>query len=132
MAAAPPYYPGLTLGPLPVARINARLGTNLVPGVVTVSKAAHAHIANDHPLEYADIMAALPGLIANPAFIGQDPKHPHAFYLVDALQTTVGSYAMVAIGFTLSPGGTYQVKSAYGLKAYQFTSRVKAGRVVPL
>lgn len=39
---------------------------------------------------------------------------------------------MVAIGFALSPGGTYQMKSAYGLKAYQFTSRVKAGRVIPL
>jgi len=132
MAAAPPHYPGLTLGQLPVGRINARLGTNLVPGSVTVSKAAHAHIAIDHPLEYADIMTALPGIIADPAFIGQDPKHPHAFYLLDALQTAVGSYAMVAIGFTLSPGGTYQVKSAYGLKAYQFTSRVKAGRVVAL
>lgn len=93
-------YPGITLGPLPVARVNARLGTNLVPGLVTISKAAHGHIANDHPLEYADIMAALPGLIANPAFIGQDPKHPHAFYLLDALQTAVGSYAMVAIGFS--------------------------------
>lgn len=130
--AAPPIYPGLTLGPLPVDRINARLGTSLVPGVVTVSKAAHAHIAEDHPLEYAAVMAALPGLIANPAFIGQDPKHPHAFYLLDALQTSVGSYALVAIGFTLSSGNTYQVKSAYGLKAYQFTSRVRAGRIVPL
>ena len=107
MAAAPAIYPGLTLGSLPVVRINAALGTNLAPGMVTVSKAAHAHIAQKHPLEYADIMAALPGLIADPAFIGQDPKHPHAFYLVDALQTAVGSYAMVAIGFTLSPGGTY-------------------------
>lgn len=132
MSSPPPQYPGLTFGLLPVERINARLGTNLVPGMVTVSKAAHAHIANDHSLEYAQIMAALPGLIANPAFIGHDPKHPHAFYLIDALQTAVGSYAMVAIGFALSPGGTYQVKSAYGLKATQFTSRVKAGRVVPL
>ena len=125
-------YRRLTLGYLPIVRINRTLGTILVPGVVTVSKMAHAHIAQDHPLEYADIMAALPGIIAAPTFIGLDPKHPHAFYLVDALQTVVGQYALVALGFVPSTGGTYQVKSAYGLKASQFAGRVRAGRVVPL
>lgn len=125
-------YKGINLGPLPVDRINRTIGTTLLPGKVTVSKIAHQHIAVDHPNEYADIMAALPGLIANPAFIGQDPAHPHAFYLVDALQTAVGSFALVAIAFTRSKGGTYKVASAYGLKATQFTGRVKAGRVVPL
>ncbi len=132
MTGGPPLYPGLTLGLLPVDRINRTCGTALVSGSVTMSKAAHEHIALDHPQEYALIMQALPSLIANPVFIGRDPKHPHAFYLVDALSTPVGSHAMVAIGFALSPGGTYQVKSAYGLKGHQFTSRVKAGRVIPL
>lgn len=125
-------YPGLNLGPLPVDRINRTVGWTLAAGDVTVSKIAHEHIAKDHPLEYADIMAALPGLIANPAFLGQDPAHPHAFYLVDALATAVGSFAMVAIGFKLSKGGTYKVASAYGLKASQVTGRVKAQRLVPL
>jgi hypothetical protein len=99
---------------------------------VTVSKIAHQHIAVDHPLEYADIMAILPGLIANPAFIGQDPSHPHAFYLVDALQSTVAPFALVAIAFKQSKGGTYKVASAYGLKSTQFTGRCKAGRLVQL
>jgi len=113
-------------------RINATLDTNLPAGIVTVSKAAHAHIAIKHPAEYADIMAVLPGLVINPAFIGRDPAHPHAFYLVDALTVQNLPFAMAAIGFTLTPGNTYPLASAYGLKASQFTSRVKAGRVVPL
>lgn len=127
-----PTYPGLTLGPLPVLRINATLGSALVPGVVTVSKAAHRHIAEKHPVEYPDIMAVLPGVIANPAFIGRDPAHPHAFYLVDAFIAQNLPFALAAIGFTLTPGSTYPLASAYGLKASQFTSRVKAGRIVPL
>lgn len=125
-------YPGLTIGPLPVGRINRTLGLNLAPGLVTVSKAAHEHIAVDHPQEYADIMGALTGLIANPAFIGRDPKHPQNFYLVDALPTTVGAFALVAIAFKRSKGGTYKVASAYGIKATQFTSRVKSGRLMTL
>lgn len=126
------HYPALKLGPLPVGRINATIGTTLVPGRVTVSKAAHKHIALDHPAEYPTIMAALAGIIANPAFIGRDPAHPHAFYLVDALPNPAGPFALVAIGLEMTPGGTYAVKSAYGIKAGQLTSRVKEGRVVPL
>lgn len=42
--------------------------------MVTVTKAARAYIAKNHPLEYAAMMAALPGLIANPAFIGRTPS----------------------------------------------------------
>jgi hypothetical protein len=125
-------YKGLNLGPLPVDRINRTIGTALLPGKVTVSKIAHEHIAVKHPLEYAQIMAVLPGLVANPAFIGRDPAHPHAFYLVDSMEVGPGSFAMVAIAFARSKGGTYKVASAYGLKASQLTSRVKTGRVVPL
>ena len=97
-----------------------------------MSKIAHEHIALAHPDEYADIMAALPGLIANPAFVGRDPAHPHAFYLVDAIPNAVRPFALVAIAFKLSKGGTYKVASAYGLKATQLSGRVKAGRLVPL
>lgn len=125
-------YPSLNLGELPVDRINRTIGTVLVAGHVTVSKKAHQHMAEKHSAEYAEMMEALPGMIANPAFIGRDPAHPHAFYLVDSLETKVGSFALVAIAFERSPEGTYKVASAYGLKATQFTSRVKAGRVVPL
>jgi hypothetical protein len=115
-----------------VDRINRTIGTNLAPGNVGLSKVAHKHIAVDHPVEYADIMAALPGVIANPAFIGRDPAHPHAFYLVDALATPVGQFALVAIAFVPAQDGTYKIASAYGLKATQLAGRVKAGRVVPL
>lgn len=125
-------YPRLSLGPLPVDRINRTIGTLLVEGHVTVSKKAHQHIAEKHPDEYAEIMEVLPSLIGNAAFIGRDPAHPHAFYLVDSLETKVGAFAMVAIAFERSSEGTYKVASAYGIKAAQFTSRVKAGRVVPL
>lgn len=125
-------FASLNLGALPVGRINATLGLTLAPGVVTVSKAAHRHIATKHAAEYAEIMQVLPGLVADPAFIGREPAHPHAFYLVDALAVTNLPFAMAAIGFTLTPGRTYPLASAYGLKATQFTSRVKAGRIVPL
>jgi hypothetical protein len=122
----------LNLGPLPVSRINATIGTSLAPGEVTVSKAAHAHIALDHPTEYPAIMAALANIVANPAFVGQDPKHPHAFYLVEAVTSPLGSHALVAIGFQRDKTGHYRVKSAYALKASQFAGRLQTGRLVPL
>lgn len=125
-------YPALTLGPLPVDRINRTIGTSLLPGKVTVSKAAHAHIATDHPDEYPAIMAALANIVTAASFIGQDPKHPHAFYLVEPCTSPLGTHALVAIGFRVSPGGTYQVKSAYALKASQFAGRIQAGRLQPL
>ena len=125
-------FPGLTLGPLPVVRINRTLGTSLAPGNVTVSKQAHRHIAIDHPIEYPAIMAALANIVASPAFVGQDPKHPHAFYLVEAVTSAVGTHALVAIGFQRSKGGTYKVKSAYALKGSQFAGRLTAGRLMPL
>ena len=67
----PKRYPALDLGPLPVDLINRTLGTELEPGRVRLSARAHRHIAEDHPDDYQTCMAALPGAVAAPTYIGQ-------------------------------------------------------------
>ena len=47
------HFPARDLGPLPVDAINAVLGTELEPGNVRLSEAAHRHMAEDHPDDYA-------------------------------------------------------------------------------
>ena len=63
-------YPAVALGELAVAIVNAVLGTELEAGPVRLSEAAHRHMAEDHPRDYLDCIAALPQAIATPTFVG--------------------------------------------------------------
>lgn len=74
----PDPYPARDLGDLPVALVNAALGTELVPGLVRLSRQAHRHMARDHAADYPDCLAALPLAVTAPTFIGQAPGRPLA------------------------------------------------------
>lgn len=52
-------YEAIEVGPLPAAMINRTLGTELVDGIVRVSRTAHRHIAQDHAADYPLVMAHL-------------------------------------------------------------------------
>lgn len=112
------------VGPLPAALINRALGTDLEPANVWVSKACHAHIANDHPEDYPVIIANIIDILRAPMYAGQDPKHAHGFYLVKCVEPVADrEFALVAISLELSQHGTYNVKSAYTIKQQDVDSR---------
>jgi len=110
----PQKYKAHKLGPLCADRINKTIGTELEVADVWVSKAAHRHIAEDHPDDYPLVWAALPKLISNPTYVGERPRKNDGFYLVTNVDTDGG--VLMAISFRLSPHGTYNLKSAYTIK----------------
>ena len=122
-------YPPLDLGPLPTGLINRTLGTDLRPGRVRLSRAAHRHIAEDHPDDYATCMAALPTAIAAPSYIGQAPHHGGNFELVRRVHGLRGRVLLVAVGLEPDGRGDYRVRSAYLIDEADVDSRRLRGRL---
>ena len=119
-----PRLKAFRVGPLPADLINRALGTELEAADVWVSKAAHRHIALDHPDDYPVIKAHLIDIIRSPTYAGQDPQHGDGFYLVKKIEK-IGEkeFALVAISLEVSAFGTFNVKSAYAIKQQDVTSR---------
>ncbi len=120
-----PKRKSFRVGPLEVDRINRVLGTELEAADVWVSKACHAHIAEDHPDAYPLIMANIIDIVREPTWVGQDPKHGNNFYLVRriAVGPDQTEMVLVAIGFELSPHGTYSVRTGYLISEEDVTKR---------
>lgn len=108
-------YKPFRVGPLPAALINRALGTELDPADVWVSKAAHRHIAEDHPDDYALVKANIVDIITSPTYVGQDPKHGGNFYLIRRVGIESDTPILIAIGLELSPHGTYSIRTAYSI-----------------
>lgn len=117
-------YPAFRIGPLPATGINKALGTELDPADVWVSKACHAHIAEDHPGDYALVKAHIVDIVRSPTWIGQDPQHGRNFYLVKRIVGEAETdIVLVAVGLELSLHGTYNVRSAYRIDQQDVDSR---------
>jgi hypothetical protein len=109
-------FKAFRVGPLPADMINAALGTELDIADVWVSKAAHQHIALDHPADYDAVKANIIEIIRSPTWVGQDPKHGDNFYLVRRIEREEGiAPLLIAIGLEQSEFGTYNVRTAYAI-----------------
>ncbi|MBI1263770.1 MAG: hypothetical protein GC187_03435 [Alphaproteobacteria bacterium] len=97
---------------LPADVINRALGLELDAAPVWMSKAAHRHIALDHPDDYPRIIDRLGEVISRPAYVGQKPGISDNFYVVRNLRD-VSSPILVAVGIELSTFGSYNLRSAY-------------------
>ncbi len=124
-------YSAVSLGDLPVTAINVALGTELEPGPVRLSEAAHRHMAEDHPDDYPDCIAVLPQAVAAPTFIGQAPHHGHNFEMVKRLVRPDGKAVLVAIGLEPDDAGAYRVKSCYLISAETVDARRRARTLKP-
>lgn len=125
-----PNYPPIKVGPLPFDKINRALGTELDEGDVWISKAAHEHIAVDHPEDYPFIMAALVEIVTGPLYVGQDPKHGQNFYLVKGLPANAPNpHGLVAIGLEVNRYGDYNVRTAYSINQETVNQRRTAKRL---
>ena len=106
-------YRAIPLGPLPVDVINRALGTELEPGHVRLSAAAHQHMAEKHPADYAACIAALASAIASPTFAGQAPNYTRNFEIVKRVPRPDRKAVLVAIGIERDGAGEYRVRSCY-------------------
>lgn len=126
-----PRYSAIALGDLPVATINAALGTELEPGPARLSEAAHRHMAEDHPLDYPDCIAVLPQAVTAPTFIGQAPRHGRNFEMVKRIVRPDGKAVLVAIGLEPDDAGAYRVKSCYLISGNTVEARRQARTLKP-
>lgn len=125
-------YKAFRVGPLPAATINAALGTELEVADVWESKAAHRHIAVDHPADYPAVKANIVDIITSPTWAGQDPKHNRNFYLVRRVIQEDTDAILIALGLEPSIHGTYNVRTAYAISEYDVLSRRLRGSLHPL
>jgi hypothetical protein len=88
-------------------------------------------MAEDHPADYADCIAALPATIASPTFIGQAPGHTRNFEMVRRIARPDGQAVLVAIGLEVDDVGDYRVRSCYLISAATVDARRRAGRLIP-
>jgi len=124
-----PDYPVLNLGPLPVDQINIAIGTELEPGDARLSRAAHRHMAEDHPADYPVCIASLPTAIPSPTYIGQDPSHAGNFVLVKRVGLLDGRAVLVAIGLERGRAGIYTIRTSYLIPQRTIDARRLAGRL---
>jgi hypothetical protein len=122
-------YPALSFGPLPVDLINRTLGTDLEPGEVRLSVAAHKHIARDHPEDYSLVMAEITDTIASPNFIGQAPAQPRNFEMIRRTRVSAGEVVLIAIGLDMDEQGDYRVRSGYSITTEKLDRRRQSGHV---
>ena len=124
-------YEAIEVGPLPAAMINRTLGTELVDGIVRVSRTAHRHIAQDHAADYPLVMAHLEAIVRAPTYLGQAPRHGRNIELVKRVRTADGlGYVLVAIGLEPDGRGDYAVRSAYVVRPEQVERRRQTGHLL--
>ena len=131
MARSGKPYPPIDLGLLPVAAVNAVLGTELESGRVRLSSQAHRHIAEDHPDDYATCLPALAATIAAPPAIGQAPRRTGNFEMVRRINRPDGRPVLVAVGLKIDNTGEYRVRTRYLVSAEQVGQRRRTGRLKP-
>jgi hypothetical protein len=119
--------PELVLGPLPADTINKTVGTELEPGDVVLSRAAQAHAARRHPVEYPLCLPHLATVVGDPLYIGDDLKNS-GIELIGRIQT-VGSFVLVAVTMTRDKRGRYNVCSFYPVSREKIENRRKRGFV---
>ena len=121
-------YKALRIGLMKADRINQTLGTELVEAEVWLSKAAHRHIALDHPDDYKSVVQNLGLIIDDPAYVGQRPGRTDNFYLVRRVRDE-GRAILVAIGIQQNRYGTYNVRSAYTISEADIQRYRQAGHL---
>src|SRR5260370_36827660 len=123
----PPKQPELVLGPLPTDTSNKTIGTELEPGDVVFSRAAQAHAARRHPLEYPHCLPHLAKVICDPLYIGDDHKNS-GIELIGRIPA-VNSFVLVAIEVTKDRRGRYNVRSFYTVSKAKVDGRRQRGFV---
>ncbi len=104
---------------------NAVAQSNLPCGIVYQSKGLPIHIQKHHAncLSY---IPAISSIIANPDYIGVNPKEPDSIELVKQL----GANILVAVKLDKAKGHLY-VASLYDITSAKLQARIMSGRLKP-
>lgn len=116
----------LTLGPLPVERINKSLDLELDPGAVVLTASHQVHASRRHPDDYARLLPHIASVIANPLYVGDDGRNPESFELIGRA-SVVAEMVLIAIKFEPDENGNYQVASFYPVSAARIQGRRERG-----
>ena len=118
--------PDLVLCELPAETINRTIDTELEVGAVILTRAAQAHAARRHPIDYPICMPHIAAVVADPLYIGDDEKNPGYIELISRVPA-VGQFILVAVNVQMKPDGTYHVASFYMVSEKKIAGRRQKG-----
>lgn len=102
---------------------NALTGQNLPCGSILQSSGLAVHVRKHHPGEVGNL-SLVPSIIANPDYVGHNPKEPNSVELVKVLAANV----MVCVKLDVANGYHY-VASVYEISNSKLQNRIQSGRM---
>lgn len=102
---------------------NTLTGQNLPCGPILQSSGLTVHVQKHHPNEVANI-ALIPQIIANPDYVGRNPKEPDSVELVKV----IGANVMVCVKLD-SKNDYHYVASVYEISNAKLQNRIQSGRL---
>jgi hypothetical protein len=121
----------LDLGPLPVAKINATLGSSLVLADVHYSVRAQYHSFTRHPTDFELCRRYVGQIVSSPDYIGQAPGQIDGFELIGEIPSEQ-AIILVAIKLRLDKAGRYIVASTYPIDSNKLERRLRKGFIKPV
>lgn len=115
------------VGLLDLVSIQTLLGITFPSAEVYMYPGVVKHIKKHHPGIFEQYHHLIPGMIAKPDYVGQNPKEPNSV----ELYKVVNDHLLMAI--KLDPTGYLYLSSFYDLNngPYKVAQRLSSGRIVP-
>lgn len=115
----------ISLGPLPVDKINKALEMEMVAGDVVFSVGAQVHAERHHPDAFLLCLPYLSGIVSDPLYIGDDHKNPG----IELISRVTVANTMVLVAINLEPDGQgrYHVLSFYPVTIAKIEGRRQRG-----
>lgn len=118
----------LDLGPLPIARINAILGSTLATTDAHFSVRAQQHAQARHPADFDLCRRYIERIVARPDYVGQAPGQIDGFELIGEIPHEQ-AIILVAIKFRTDKAGRHIVASTYPIDENKLDRRLRKGFV---
>ena len=119
-------FQSINLGPLPVSKVNAYLGLNLIDGDVRFKSIAQAHAFERHPNDFELCLVHIQRIISQPDFIGRGPNQTEGFEMIGKVSDN-DQHILVAVTLRLDNDGFYNVASTYRIDTYSVRRRIRKG-----
>lgn len=106
------------------AEVISLLGLNIPAEIpIHLGSSNIAHMQQKHPADYAKYGADLPAILANPDYVGLNPKDGSIEYVKDYVVN--GEYVKVAVRISVS--GRYFARSMYVLNPNRVQNFIQKG-----
>jgi hypothetical protein len=119
-------FSAIQYGPLPIDKVRACLGLELVVGVVRFSEVAQTHAFERHPNDFGICLQHLGRIISDPDFIGRGPNQTDGFELIGDVSEG-NAIILVAIKLRPDKNGYYEIASTYRIDKQTIGRRIRKG-----